>query len=259
MYFDTHAHYDDKAFDQDRHALLPRLNSEGVEYIIDPGCEPESSQAAIALAERFVFVYAAVGFHPEELERYSEEGLRQIEKLAAHPKCVAIGEIGLDYYWDSSHKQEQKDLFRCQIELALSMDKPVIIHDREAHGDCLEIIREYPRLRGVFHCYSGSSEMAEELLKRGWYLGFDGPITYKNARKALEVLECCPLERILIETDSPYLSPVPLRGKRNNSGNLPYIADKIAEVKGLSHETVASATLTNGCRLFGIGGQDAHA
>ena len=253
MYFDTHAHYDDKAFENDRHALLARLNNEGVEYILDPGCDLESSRAAIALAERFDFVYAAVGFHPEELDRYSEEAFQQMEALAAHPKCVAIGEIGLDYYWDASHKEEQKTLFRRQIDLALGLDKPVIVHDREAHGDCLEIIRDYPGLRGVFHCYSGSCEMAAELLKLGWYLGFDGPITYKNARKALEVLELCPLERILIETDSPYLSPVPMRGKRNDSGNLPYIVDKIAEVKGLNHETVAAATLANGRRLFGIG------
>ena len=253
MYFDTHAHYDDKAFDNDRHALLARLNSEGVDYILDPGCDLASSRAAIALAERFDFVYAAVGFHPEELERYSEEAFQQMEALVAHPKCVAIGEIGLDYYWDASHKAEQKALFRRQIDLALGLDKPVIVHDREAHGDCMEIVRDYPGLRGVFHCYSGSAEMAEELLRRGWYLGFDGPVTYKNARKALEVLALCPLERILIETDSPYLSPVPLRGKRNDSGNLPYIVDKIVEIKGLSHEAVAAATLLNGRRLFGIG------
>ena len=253
MYFDTHAHYDDKAFDNDRHALLARLNSEGVDYILDPGCELESSRATIALAERFDFVYSAVGFHPEELERYSEETFQQMETLAAHPKCVAIGEIGLDYYWDASHKEEQKALFRRQIDLALQLDKPIIVHDREAHGDCMEIVRDYPGLRGVFHCYSGSAEMAAELLKLGWYLGFDGPITYKNARKALEVLALCPLERILIETDSPYLSPVPLRGKRNDSGNLPYIVDKIAEIKGLRHEAVAAATLANSRRLFGIG------
>ncbi len=252
MYFDTHAHYDDMAFDADRHQLLARLNNEGVQCIIDPGCDLESSQAAIALAERFAFVYAAVGFHPEELNQYSEKSFRRIEDLAKHPKCVAIGEIGLDYYWDASHKTEQQTLFRRQIDLALRLDKPVIIHDREAHGDCMEIVQDYPGLRGVFHCYSGSAEMAAELLKRGWYLGFDGPITYKNARKAVEVLELCPLERILIETDSPYLSPVPMRGKRNDSGNLPYIVDKIAEIKGLSHETVAAASLANGCRLFGL-------
>lgn len=252
MYFDTHAHYDDKAFDPDRPALLARLNSEGVDYILDPGCELGSSRAAIALAEHFDFVYAAVGFHPEELERYSEEAFHQVEALAAHPKCVAIGEIGLDYYWDASHKTEQKDLFRRQIGLALELDKPIIVHDREAHGDCMEIVRDYPGLRGVFHCYSGSAEMAKELLQRGWYLGFDGPVTYKNARRNLEVLEICPLDRILIETDSPYLTPVPKRGKRNNSGNLCYIAEKIAEVKGASPEEIARITMENGRRLFGI-------
>ena len=253
MYFDTHAHYDDRAFHDDRHELLPRLNQEaGVSLILDPGCDVDSSRAAIALAEQHSFVYAAVGFHPEELEQYSETGFEEIKRLAAHPKCVAIGEIGLDYYWDDSHKAEQKALFRKQIELALELCKPVIVHDREAHGDSLAIVRDYPALKGVFHCFSGSVEMATELLKRGWYLGFDGPLTYKNARKALEVLEICPMDRLLIETDSPYLSPVPMRGKRNDSGNLPYIAQKIAELKGLSQEEVAAITMENGKRLFKI-------
>lgn len=256
MYFDTHAHYDDKAFDEDRYELLSRLNAGSVELIIDPGCDLESSRTAIALAEQFAFVYAAVGFHPEELDKYSEEAYQAVCRLAAHPKCVAIGEIGLDYYWDDTHKTEQKALFRRQIELALTLDKPVIIHDREAHADCMEIVGDYPGLRGVFHCYSGSAEMAKELLKRGWYLGFDGPITYKNARKALEVLELCPPDRLLIETDSPYLSPVPMRGQRNDSGNLRFIVDKIAQVKGMSHEEAAALTAQNGRRLFGIGGED---
>ena len=196
-------------------------------------------------------MYAAVGVHPEELSSYSGS-LETIRELAAHPRCVAIGEIGLDYYWDAEHKAEQKALFRQQIELALELCKPIIVHDREAHGDCLEIVRDYPELKGVFHCYSGSAEMAKELLRRGWYLGFDGPVTYKNARKTLEVLEIFPLDRILIETDSPYLSPVPLRGKRNDSGNLRYIAEKIAEVKGVSAEETARITGENGRKLFGI-------
>lgn len=252
MYFDTHAHYDDRAFDEDREALLQGLGEGAVKLIIDPGCDAPSSRRALELAERFPFVYAAVGLHPEELDKYSPESFEEICSMARHPRCVAIGEIGLDYYWDASHKEEQKALFRRQIELALELDKPVIVHDREAHGDCLEIVRDYPGLRGVFHCYSGSAEMAKELLKLGWYLGFDGPVTYKNARKALEVLELCPMDRMLMETDSPYLSPVPMRGKRNDSSNLKYVAEKIAQVKGISPEQAAAITLDNGCRLFGI-------
>lgn len=252
MYFDTHAHYDDRAFDEDREQLLRALHDRGVELIINPGCDLESSRAAIALAEEFDFVYAAVGFHPEELSKYSDSDYEAMLELVKHPKCLAIGEIGLDYYWDDSRKEEQRQLFYRQLELALAMDKPVIVHDREAHGDCMEAVRKYPGLRGVFHCYSGSVEMAKELLRLGWYLGFDGPITYKNARKAVEVLEMCPLDRILIETDSPYLSPVPLRGRRNDSGNLCHVAEKLARIKGLSLEEAAALSLENGRRLFGL-------
>lgn len=252
MYFDTHAHYDDKAFDADRDTLLAALPEAGVTLVVDPGCDVKSSEAAIALAERFAHVYAAVGIHPEELGGMAEGDLARIEALSVHEKCVAVGEIGLDYYWDASHKEEQKALFTAQLRLAARRDLPVIVHDREAHGDCLDIVRAFPGARGVFHCYSGSAEMAEELLKRGWYLGFDGPVTYKNARKALEVLEICPLDRLLLETDSPYLSPVPRRGKRNDSRNLVYVAEKIAEVKGLTSAEVAAASMENGKRLFKI-------
>ena len=252
MYFDTHAHYDDEAFDTDRDELLSSLPEAGVTLVIDPGCDVSSSEKAIALAERFPHVYAAVGIHPEELGKMQPGDLEKIEDLCQSPKCVAIGEIGLDYYWDDTHKEEQKALFIEQLELALRHDKPVIIHDREAHGDCLDIVRRCPDVRGVFHCYSGSREMADELLRRGWYLGFDGPITYKNARKAIEVLEICPLDCLLIETDSPYLSPVPRRGKRNDSRNLRYVVEKIAEVKGLGCEEVVKASMENGRRLFNI-------
>ena len=253
VFFDTHAHYDSGAFNADRDELLSAVHDSGVELIVDPGCDGVSSRAALALAERFPFVYAAVGWHPQDLSKYPGD-LAEIRALAAHPKCVAIGEIGLDYYWDDTQKDEQKALFRAQLELALELDKPVIVHDREAHGDCLSIVSDYPALRGVFHCYSGSAEMAEELLRRGWYLGFDGPVTYKNARRTLEVLEVCPLDRLLLETDSPYLSPVPLRGRRNDSRNLRYVAEKIGEQKGLAADAVAAAALENGKRLFGIGG-----
>lgn len=252
MYFDTHAHYDDDAFDIDREELLLAMPESGVELIINPGCDANSSAAAIAMSEKYPNMYAAVGFHPEELKKLEADSLDKIAALAKHPKCVAIGEIGLDYYWDDSRKDEQKVLFKAQLELALQLDKPVIIHDREAHADCLDIVFAYPQLRGVFHCYSGSAEMAKELLKRGWYLGFDGPITYKNARKAVEVLQMCPMDRILVETDSPYLSPIPRRGKRNDSTNLLYIIEKLAEIKGISPEQAAEQTLSNGKKLFGI-------
>lgn len=252
MYFDTHAHYDDRQFDEDRDRLLSSMPENGVDYIINPGCDENSSAAAIAMAEKYPHVYAAVGFHPGEIENLGYNSLDEIERLARHPKCVAIGEIGLDYYWDASRKGDQKELFKAQLQLALELDKPVIVHDREAHEDSMRTVFAYPRLRGVFHCYSGSVEMARELLKRGWYLGFDGPITYKNARKTIEVLEICPMDRILIETDSPYLSPVPQRGKRNDSSNLQYIVEKLAEIKNISSQQAALQTLENGKILFSI-------
>ena len=252
MYFDTHAHYDSGAFNADREEILAALPEAGVALIVNPGCEVRSSETAIALAERFPHVWAAVGIHPEDMADMSDGDLDKIEQLSKHPRCVAVGEIGLDYYWDASRKEEQKALFIEQLRLALRRDLPVIVHDREAHGDCLDIVRQFPGLRGVFHCYSGSVEMAQELLKRGWYLGFDGPITYKNARKALEVLEICPLERILIETDSPYLSPVPMRGKRNDSRNLVYVTEKLAEIKGITPEEASAITMENGKKLFNI-------
>lgn len=250
MFFDTHAHYDDEAFDPDRESLLAAMPENGVVRILIPGCNVKSSERALALAGQFPHVAAAVGIHPEDLADCGEGDLDRIAELAESPYCVAIGEIGLDYYWDDSRREEQKSLFRRQIELALARDLPIIVHDREAHGDSLAIVREYPGLRGVFHCFSGSVEMAEVLLAMGWYLGFDGPVTYKNARKALEVLAICPLNRLLLETDSPYLSPVPMRGKRNDSRNLRYVAEKIAEIKGCTAEEIAQAALENGERLF---------
>ena len=252
MIFDTHAHYDSGAFNADREELLATMPEKGVGLILDPGCEERSSRAALALAEKFPFLWAAVGIHPEDMEGLKPDSLETIRTLARHEKCVAIGEVGLDYYWDDTHKAEQKELFAAQLALAGELDLPVIVHDREAHADCLELVSAFPNARGVFHCFSGSAEMAKELLRRGWYLGFDGPVTYKNARRALEVLEITPPERILVETDSPYMSPVPLRGKRNDSSNLVYIIQKIAEIKGLSPEQVETATWENGKRVFGI-------
>lgn len=252
MIFDTHAHYDDKAFDEDRDELLASMPEKGVGLILDPGCDVISSKTALALSEKYPYVYAAVGIHPEELGEDPHSALEEIRKLAEHKKCRAIGEIGLDYYWDVSRKEEQKEIFAEQLALACELGLPVIVHDREAHGDCLAIVRQFPEARGVFHCFSGSAETAEELLRRGWYLGFDGPVTYKNARKALEVLAITPLEKILVETDSPYMSPAPMRGKRNDSSNLVYIINKIAEVKGLAPEEIKRITFENGKRLFRI-------
>lgn len=252
MYFDTHAHYDSTKFDADRDEVLRALPVCGVTLVVDPGDNAERSARALELAQQYPHVYAAVGWHPEEAEDWDENSLPAIRELAKQPKVCAIGEIGLDYYWDTTFRDRQKEMFRAQIELALELDLPVIVHDREAHGDALEIVRGYPALRGVFHCFSGSVEMAQELLRRGWYLGFDGPITYKNAVRAPEVIRTCPMDRILLETDSPYLAPVPNRGKRNDSRNLPYIAAAIARIKNVPVEAVAAQTMENGKRLFGI-------
>ena len=253
--FDTHAHYDSSAFNPDREAVLAALPEAGVALVVDPGCDLPTSRAALALAEQFPHVYAAVGIHPEDCAGYTDADLDALRQLCRHDKAVAIGEIGLDYYWAENPPREfQQQVFRRQLELALELDMPVIIHDREAHGDCLAIVKEYPGLRGVFHCFSGSPEMAAELLKRGWYLGFDGPITYKQAKRAPEVAAMTPLDRILVETDSPYMTPVPFRGKRNDSRYLPYVLEKLAEWKGVTTEEMTDITFANGKRLFGIGG-----
>ena len=247
--FDTHAHYDDEAFDADRDAVLAAFDG----LVIDPGCTLASSQAAVDLTARHPHVYAAVGIHPENCGDFVPEHMDALRRMAREPKVVAIGEIGLDYYWPENPPRDfQQQVFRAQLELALELDLPVIVHDREAHGDSLAIVKEYPALRGVFHCYSGSVEMARELLELGWYLGFDGPVTYKNARKTVEVAEIVPLDRILIETDSPYMSPVPLRGKRNDSRNVYYIAEKLAQIKGMTTEEMSRLTMENGKRLFNL-------
>ena len=253
MLFDTHAHYDDSAFDADRDSLLDALPGQGVALVLNPGCTLASSRAALALAERHPQVWAAVGLHPEDCHGCGAAELSALEALLDHPKCVAVGEIGLDYHWaENPPKEQQAAVFRAQLELARGRDKPVIVHDRDAHGDCLATVLDYPGLRGVFHCFSGSREMAETLLARGWYLGFDGPITYKNARKALEVLAVTPMDRILLETASPSLPPVPHRGERNDSRLLTHVAEVAARVKGVTPEELAQQALENGKRLFGI-------
>ena len=251
--FDTHAHYDSGSFNADRDAVLSALPAAGVTLVVNPGCELPSSREAVALAERYPHVYAAVGVHPSDCAGFGDAELAALRELCRHEKVVAVGEIGLDYYWqDNPPRAFQQAVFRRQIELALELDLPIIVHDREAHGDSLAIVLDYPELRGVFHCFSGSPEMAETLVKRGWYLGIDGPITYKNARRAPEVAEVIPLDRIVVETDAPYLTPEPFRGKRNDSRYLPYVIEKMAAWKGVTPQELTEITFANGKRLFGL-------
>jgi len=251
--FDTHAHYDSRGFKADRDEVLAALPEAGVTLVVNPGCDVESSRIAIALAEKYPHIYAAVGIHPSDCDDCTEADIETLRRMAAHEKVVAIGEIGLDYYWkDNAPREFQEKVFRWQIELALELDLPVIVHDREAHGDTMRILWDYPQVRGVIHCFSGSPEMAAEFVKRGWYIGFDGPVTYKNAAKAPEVVAAVPLEQIVVETDAPYLTPVPFRGKRNDSRKLPYVIEKLAEWKGVSTEEMERITFENGKRLYGM-------
>ena len=253
MLFDTHAHYDDESFDADRDAVLTALPEQGVGLILNPGCDVESSRKAVRYAAAYPHVYAAVGIHPENCGGCTAGDLDAIRALAQQPKTVAIGEIGLDYYWAENPPRDfQQQVLRQQLALARELALPVIIHGRDAHADTLAIVREFPGVTGVFHCFSGSPEMARELLKMGWYLGFDGPVTYKNARRAPEVAAVTPLDRMLIETDSPYMTPVPYRGRRNDSGYVHLVAEKLAEWKGVTPEEMARVTTENGKRLFRI-------
>ena len=253
MLFDTHAHYDDDWFDEDRDALLSSMPEKGVGLIVNPGITVETSRQAIAMAERYPHVYAAVGIHPENCHDFVPQHIDELRKLARHPKVVAIGEIGLDYYWETNPPKEfQQEVLRAQLALARELKLPVIIHDRDAHADTLAIVKEFPEVTGVFHCYSGSVEDARTLVKMGWMLSFNGAATFKNARKAPEVIAEVPMEQLMIETDAPYLAPVPHRGKRNDSGLVYLVAEKIAQIKGLTAEEVAEITWENGKRFFRI-------
>lgn len=251
--FDTHAHYDSGAFNADRMEVLASMPEKGVGLILNPGCDLETSRTAVELAKAFPHVYAAVGFHPSDCEGWSGEAREELRALAAHPKVRAIGEIGLDYYWkDNAPKEFQQQVFHAQMELAEELSLPVIVHDREAHQDCLEVVKAHPNVKGVYHCYSGSLEDAKILTKLGWMLSFTGVVTYKNARKSLEVIQWLPMDRIMIETDSPYLTPEPFRGKRNDSGYVHLVAETIARVKGMDVEEVIPITTENGKRFFNI-------
>ena len=252
---DTHAHLDDEKFAHDRAAVIERARESGVVKIITMGDSLDSSARSVALTEEFESVYAAVGIHPEEAQPMTTATDDQLAAWAAQEKVVAIGEMGLDYYWEKDEEKRalQRAIFVRQLDLARQLRLPVCIHDREAHGDMMKILKTEGRgLRGVLHCYSGSWEMAAELLKGDWYFGIDGPLTYKNAAKLPEIVQRLPAERILVETDSPYLSPMPFRGKRNEPAHVLYVAKKAAELRGESLEAFARATRENTRDLYGI-------
>lgn len=252
LIFDSHAHYDDKAFDADREELLAALPQNGVGGVINCGASLESSRAAVELAEAYPYVYAAVGVHPEDVKSAPADYLTKLESLAAKPKVVAIGEIGLDYYWEENASPDaQKRFFEDQLLLAERLRLPVIIHDREAHGDTMELLQKH-KPRGVLHCFSGSVETARQAIKLGLYLGFGGSVTFKNARHPVEVAREIPLDRLLLETDAPYMAPVPCRGKRNDSSLIRYVAEKIAQIREIPVEQVLNVSFENTRALFSI-------
>lgn len=251
-YCDSHAHYDQRRFREDQAALLGSMADHDIGLIVNVGCDLPSSLQSVALSEKYDFIYAAVGSHPDDADHVDEGTLALYRQLSEQDKVVAIGEIGLDYHYEDVPRGVQQRAFRLQLELAREIDLPVIVHEREAHGDALEILDDFPEVRGVFHCYSGSLEMARELVKRGWYLGFTGVITFKNARKAVEVAQWAPLNRLLVETDCPYMAPEPFRGQRSDSTMIPKMVEKIAALRGLPVETVAKATRENAMDLFAI-------
>ena len=253
MLFDTHAHMDDRAFDVDREELLAALPGQGLALVMNPGCSLESSRNAAELARRYDYIYAAAGSHPDVADEVNGEVLEEYRKLCKlNPKIKAIGEIGLDYHYEDIPRQIQLQAFRDQMALARELGLPVIVHERDAHEDGMAVVREFPEVKGVFHCYSGSAEMAKELVKLGWYIGFTGVLTFKNARKAVEVAASIPLDRIVLETDCPYMAPEPFRGKRNDPGKIYRMAERLAEIRGLSVEEIHAATLENGKRLYRI-------
>ena len=254
MLFDTHAHLNDPAFDPDREELMAGLRDKGIGYVMNAGCSLSSSKDIIAMAENYPWLYASVGSHPDSADEVNEEVIEEYRQLCRHEKVKAIGEIGLDYYYEDIPREIQKNAFRMQMALASEVDLPVIIHEREAHDDGMRIVKEFPKVGGVFHCYSGSAEMARQLVNMGWYIGFTGVLTFKNARKAVETAASIPLDRIVLETDCPFMAPEPFRGKRNDPGYLPKMAEKLAEIRGISPEEVEKITTENAKRLYRIEG-----
>lgn len=252
MLFDTHAHLDDRAFDCDREALISGLQEKGIALVMNPGCSLESSKNAVALAKKYPFLYAAVGSHPDAADEVDEAVLNEYRLLCREEKVKAIGEIGLDYHYEDIPREIQKKAFRMQMALAQEVGLPVIIHQREALADCLEILGDFPEVKGVFHCFSGSAQTARELTAQGWYVGFTGVLTFKNARKALEAAKAVPRDRIVLETDCPYMAPEPYRGRRNDPGYLYRMAEVLGELLEITPEEAQALTLQNGKRLYGI-------
>ncbi|MGL4362617.1 MAG: TatD family hydrolase [Cellulosilyticaceae bacterium] len=250
MYFDSHAHYNDEVFDQDLDELIGQMPSHKVDLIMNVGADMKSSEDSVELAKRYKMIYASVGVHPHDVKHMTEKNIDILKELAKYEKVLAIGEIGLDFYYNHSEEEEQIYWFKKQLELAKEVDLPVIIHSRDASKMTYDIIEESGIKEGVIHCYSGSKELAEQYVKKGFYLGIGGALTFKNAKKTVEVVESVPLSHIVIETDCPYLTPVPHRGKRNDSSYLVHIVDKIAEIKGITSEEVAKITLENAKKLF---------
>ena len=250
-YFESHAHYDDKRFKEDREELLRELLPAcGVSHVINIGCDVKSSETSVRMAEKYDYIYAAVGVHPHELYDMSSQTIDKLRKLSEHKKVVAIGEIGLDYYYDTHPREFQRFWFIQQLRLAEETGLPVVIHSREASQDTFDIIERSKVRRGSIHCYSGSAEMARQLVNMGWYIGFTGVLTFKNARKAVETAAAIPLERIVLETDCPFMAPEPFRGKRCDPGYLYRMAEKLAEIRGISVEEVHAATMENAKRLY---------
>ena len=250
MYFESHAHYDDERFDEDRDTLLASFPAEGIETVVNASSDIKSSKASIALSEKYPFFYAAVGVHPHEVENITEADIDELKELSKHSKVVAIGEIGLDYYYDLSPRDLQRHWFKRQLELADELKMPVIIHSRDAAQECFDIIKNSNVRNGVIHCYSGSAEMAEEYIKMGFYIGVGGSLTFKNNKKGVETVERIPTEKILIETDSPYLAPVPYRGKRNDSRLLKYVVERISQIKNIPENDICNITKNNAQNLF---------
>ena len=252
MLFDTHAHLNDPAFDEDRAELLETFKDAGVGLVLNAGCSLESSHDCIALAESYPWIYCSVGTHPDTADEVNEEVLEAYRQMCKHPKVKAIGEIGLDYYYETIPRDIQKQAFRMQMQLAQELDMPVIIHERNAHDDGMTIVKKFPKVKGVFHCYSGSADMARQLVNMGWYIGFTGVLTFKNARKAVETAASIPLDRIVLETDCPFMAPEPYRGKRNHPGYLPKMAEKLAQIRGMDVEEIIRITTENAKRLYRI-------